>query len=150
MSFVTDIVTSYRFRAAIVLAGVLALLAVAVYLDPQRLAKFDHGYPFLSPCGFLVSTGYPCPTCFMTRAFAYMMHGRPDKAFLAQPFGAALCLLVIYLGYGAVTVLVTNKPWQPFWYQWKLRYIIGGLVAAFLGGWLSSWFMVHSSRTNSR
>jgi SpoIID/LytB domain protein len=68
-----------------VLAFVAALLGTAVYLDPARLEHpFHNGYRLLSPCGFLYRTGYPCPTCYMTRSFAYLMHGRPDKAFAAQ------------------------------------------------------------------
>jgi len=125
---------SYRIRAAVVLAGVIALLGVAVYLQPDRLERFNSGYPLLKPCGFLVQSGYPCPTCFMTRSFVYMMHGHPIKAFAAQPFGALL--IVIYLGVGAVQVLVTGRPWQPFWSRWRFRWVLIGFAALFLGAWI--------------
>jgi hypothetical protein len=128
---------SLRLRAVLVLLFVLGLLGTAACLDPARLEKpFASGYRLLTPCGFLYRTGYPCPTCYMTRAFAYMMHGRPDKAFLAQPFGALLCLMVIYLGVGAVQVLYTGKSWRPFWYQWSARWLLTFLVLAFLAGWI--------------
>ena len=131
-----DRVRSWRLRAAVVLVGVITLLGVAVYLTPARLEQFDSGYPLLRPCGFLIRTGYPCPTCFMTRAFVYMVHGRPDKAFLAQPFGALLCLVVIYLGYGAVKVLITGKPWLPIWSRWRTRTVLAVFAACFLGAWI--------------
>lgn len=136
MSWMRKIVTAYRFRAAIVLVGVVALLGTAVWLDPVRLEPHHRGYRYLPPCGILQRTGYPCPTCYMTRSFAYMMHGHPIRAFLAQPFGAALCLLVIYLGYGAVCVLITGQPWRPIWAGWPLKYVVVILIAAFLGGWI--------------
>ncbi len=125
-----------RLRATIVLIGVVGLLGVAVYLDPARLEKVNSGYPFLKPCGFLHSTGYPCPTCFMTRSFVYMMHGRIFHSFLIQPFGAFLCLLVIYLGYGAVKVLITGRAWQPIWSGISRKWIITGLIIAFFGAWI--------------
>jgi hypothetical protein len=126
-----------RLRALAVLVFVAGLLGTAVYLDPARLEHpFQTGYRFLSPCGFLYRTGYPCPTCYMTRSFAYLMHGRPDKAFAAQPFGALLCLMVIYLGWGAVQVLYTNRPWRPVWSAWSKKWLLAILLAAFLSGWL--------------
>jgi len=127
---------AYRVRGAIVLIGVVALLGLAVWLDPVRLERYDRPYPLLPPCGFLMTYGYPCPTCFMTRAFVYMMHGRPDKSVLAQPFGALLCLIVIYLGVGAVHVLITGRPWRPFWNRWPRRYLLGTLSGCFLGAWI--------------
>ncbi len=128
--------TKIRIRASIVLAGVAALLGVAIYLDPARLEKPDNGYSMLKPCGFLHTYGYPCPTCFMTRSFSYMMHGRPDKSFMSQPFGFLLCLIVIYLGWGAVQVLYTGNPWRPFWRNYPKKWIILFLLLAFLGGWI--------------
>jgi len=125
-----------RLRGAVVLAGVSALLGFAVWLDPDRLEGHGRGYSFLPPCGFMVEYGYPCPTCFMTRAFVYMVHGRPDKSFLAQPLGAALSLIVIYLGFGAVRVLITGRPWRPIWHNWPRVYLFGGLACAFLGAWI--------------
>ncbi len=127
----------WRIRGAIVLAGVIALLGAALYLQPKKLENpFGHAYSFLPPCGFLYHYGYPCPTCYMTRAFTYMMHGRPDLAFKAQPFGALLCLLVIYLGWGAARTLITGRGWQPVWGRWPRKWLILGFIAAFLAGWI--------------
>lgn len=136
MSLVGRLVGSYRVRATVVLAGVVALLGYAVWLDPVRLERHNSGYQLLPPCGFLQSTGYPCPTCFMTRAFVYVMHGRLLKAVWTQPFGALMCVLVVYLGVGAVGVLVTNKPWRPVWRRWPRWYVLGALAGAFLVSWM--------------
>jgi len=136
MSLLGKLISNYRFRAVLVLAGVVALLAFAASLDPDRLEAHNSGYRLLPPCGILVQTGYPCPTCYMSRSFAYMMHGRPDKAFAAQIFGALLCVLVIYLGFGALHVLISGKPWKPFWHKWRRRYTLGLLVLLFFGAWI--------------
>ena len=130
-------VWAMRVRAVLVLIFVLGLLGTAVYLDPAQLETHHYrGFLFLSPCGFLQRTGYPCPTCYMTRSFAYLMHGRPDRAFLAQPFGALLNLMVIYLGWGAVRVLYTGRPWRPVWNAWPRKWLAIGVIAAFFAGWL--------------
>ena len=126
-----------RLKAALVLAFVATLLTTAIYLNPAKLEDPYHSsYSFLKPCGILISTGYPCPTCYMTRSFSHMMHARPDKAFLAQPFGAILSLMVIYLGYGAIHVLYTGKPWTPFWSKLSFKWIIIIFLAAFVSGWI--------------
>ncbi len=133
-----------RLRAVLVLIFVAGVLGTAAWLNPAQLEKpFHNGYSFtfmgirpFAPCGFLYRTGYPCPTCYMTRSFAYMMHGRPDKAFLAQPFGAALCLMVIYLGWGGLKVLYTGKAWRPIWVNWSKKWLLSGVGAAFLAGWI--------------
>lgn len=136
MSWKEKIISNYRLRGLMVLAGVVALLAFAASLDPARLERLSSGSQFLPPCGVLVRTGYPCPTCYMTRSFAYMVHGRPDKAFSAQIFGALLFLLVVYLGWGSLLVVVRGQAWRPFWYRWRRRYIFGGLAGIFLGSWI--------------
>jgi hypothetical protein len=128
-----------RLRALIVLAGVGALIGVSIYLDPNKLEQnaVGHYYRFLGGrCSFLVKTGYPCPTCYMTRAFAYMFHGRPDKSFMAQPFGALLSLMVVYLGYGAIKVLATGKPWQAAWAKWPKWRFLAVFIGLFLAGWI--------------
>jgi hypothetical protein len=126
-----------RLRALLVLGLVGGLIGVSIYLDPAELEKpFAHHYSWLKPCGFLVSTGYPCPTCYMTRAFAYTFHGRPDIAFMAQPFGALLAILVVYLGYGATRVLISGRPWQAVWAKWSRKWLLLGFIAAFMGGWI--------------
>jgi len=126
----------YRLRAAIVLIGVVALLGTAAWLDIGRLQDPQHGYALLKPCGFLVQTGYPCPTCYMTRSFTYMMHGHPIKSFAVQPFGAILCLMVIYLGYGAVHVLITGRPWIAAWTRWRRRTLFLTVLGLMVAAWI--------------
>lgn len=68
------------------------LLLVAAWIDPDRRGYGTHEALGMPPCGFLVRTRLPCPTCGMTTAYTLLMHGRIDTAFLAQPAGALLCL----------------------------------------------------------
>ena len=69
-----------RFRGALILGPCLAALAVSVWLAPRPAGFGTHRALGLPPCGFLAQTGYPCPSCGMTTAFAAMAHGHPVDA----------------------------------------------------------------------
>lgn len=90
--------------AGFVLLGCLAVLAVAVYVDPEGPPSQLGG-----PCGMLVTTGLPCPTCGMTTAFAYTVRGRWLRAAWAQPAGFVFALGTIGLAVVAVGVLIRGR-----------------------------------------
>ena len=104
-----------RLRAVIVLIGALAVLAAARSLDPQEL-EAGRGRVLsyrLRRCGFLYSTGYPCPACYMTRSVAHVTRGHVLKAFYAQPFGAALARGGICFTYVAAVLAISGERWRP-------------------------------------
>ncbi len=77
------------------LAGVVAmlswtLLAVAVALTPSESGVGTHEQLGMPPCSAEVLTGYPCPSCGMTTAFAWFVRGDLINALKAQVFGTAL------------------------------------------------------------
>lgn len=70
-----------------------SVIATAVTLTPSPLGHGTHTQLGLPPCGFLVVTGYPCPGCGLTTAFANMVHGHPIAAAHANAFGVLLFLV---------------------------------------------------------
>ncbi len=91
-------VALFRVRGsalAMVCGGVIALSAV---LTPRPSGHGTHTALGMPGCSWLMRTGWPCPSCGMTTSFAWMAHGRADRAFLAQPFGVVLFLAVAALG----------------------------------------------------
>ena len=125
-----------RLRAAAVLAGCLTVLGVAGWLEPSPTGVGTHEGLGLAPCNMIVLTGYPCPTCGMTTAFAYTVRGQWLAAFNAQPAGLVLALAC---GVGAIlafVVLLTGRGWVLNWYRvspTKLGLIGLGLI---LAGWM--------------
>ncbi|MBN2445779.1 MAG: DUF2752 domain-containing protein [Phycisphaerae bacterium] len=119
----------------IVLAGG-AVLAAAIWLRPD-----PHGYgthtqlPFQGPCGFMLVTGYPCPTCGMTTAFAYTVRGRLWHAFQAQPAGLILAIATIFVVCRAAIVVVTGRPPRFCWYWLTPFHLFTGLLVLLLGSW---------------
>jgi len=77
---------------AILFAVPTAVMVTAATLTPNPLGHGTHTQLGLPPCGFLVFTGYPCPGCGLTTAFAYMIRANVFGAWMANPFGIALFL----------------------------------------------------------
>ncbi|NLF32174.1 MAG: DUF2752 domain-containing protein [Planctomycetes bacterium] len=109
-----------------------AVLAVAVWLTPSESGYDTHTQLGLSPCSLPVTTGYPCPTCGMTTAFAWMGEGRPVKAFLVQPFGALLCVAVLVAALLGTAQTATGRPWVAAvpWRPWWAWAALGLFAAA--------------------
>ena len=100
---------SYRLGAALIAAGCLAVLAAARFVVPTPSGVGSHCQLGLAPCGFYERTGYPCPTCGMTTAFAYMVRGQIVRSFITQPAGALAALACTALGLAAAFGAVTGS-----------------------------------------
>lgn len=72
----------------------LGMLAAGLLLDPSRdprhVALFGVGIP--STCGFRVLTGYPCPSCGLTRSVCFTVRGELGSAFRLHPMGPIIAL----------------------------------------------------------
>jgi len=86
------IAASERLLAGIAAIAMLAVLIIAVRLDPSPLGHGTHRALGLPPCTWVALTAKPCPTCGMTTAFAHAANGNLVAAFVVQPFGALLAL----------------------------------------------------------
>lgn len=74
-----------RALAGLIATGLLAGLVVARGLEPASSGFGTHQQLGLPACGWLASTGYPCPTCGFTTAFALAARGHFVLAWQAQP-----------------------------------------------------------------
>lgn len=94
---------------ALLVLGLGCIFALAAWLKPDASGIGTHTELGLPPCGFYVVFHKPCPSCGMTTAFAWMMHGHPGRALRAQPAGVAVFL--------ASAALFLYLPWA--W--WRRR-----------------------------
>jgi hypothetical protein len=83
---------SERILAGIVGVALLAMLVVGAHLTPSPEGHGTHEQMGMPPCGFVIATGHPCPTCGMTTAVTLAAHRRPLQAILTQPFGALVAI----------------------------------------------------------
>ncbi len=108
----------------------LPLLAAAV-LPLDRL-------PF-TLCTFRRLTGYPCPSCGMTRAFVALAHGRWQAALLDCPMAILLYgLAALALAVNGAALLCGVRIGAGRWLRWRLPgWLAAGAVFGCLG--LLNW-----------
>lgn len=83
---------SSRIVWFVLFAVPLAVVITAAMLTPAAAGHGTHTQLGLPPCGFLVFTGYPCPGCGLTTAFAHMVRLQIGGAWHSNPFGIVLFL----------------------------------------------------------
>ncbi len=129
-----------RVTAAFVLLGSVSLLGIAAWLKPDPRGYGTHeqlhwGRYFTGPCGMMVVTGFPCPTCGMTTAFAHTVRLQWLRAARAQPAGFMLALGTIAAAVASGFALVWGR-WPVRITAWLTPYrLFFGLLALLLGGW---------------
>lgn len=130
-----------RWNARLAWGGVVlacvAVLGVARYLEPDPRGYGTHEQLSLYryPCSFVLTTGLPCPTCGMTTAFSFMMHGHPWLAFKVQPAGAVLCVAAIVLLGFSVYVVVSGRIVSVNWNRVGPVRLMLGFGLLILGSW---------------
>lgn len=121
----------------------VSLLVVAARLDPEPAGVGTHSQLGLAPCGFLDSTGLPCATCGMTTSFALAADGRLITAFITQPAGALLALIVaiaaLLSGYASFKGLSLFPLIGTFWRPMTVI----ALAVVVLGGWMFKILTMH-------
>ena len=123
-----------------ILAAVMAAsLAAGLLLTASPTGTGTHTVLGLPPCGMLVVTGRPCPTCGVTTSFVLAAHGRFYEAMVNQPFGLAVFLLAVGGLICSVATLATGRSWLPL--LTVNRVLALGLILTALGlvSWAYKW-----------
>lgn len=124
-----------RMVAAMTLAGCLAVLTVAVLLVPDESGMGTHRQFGGGPCGMLVMTGLPCPTCGMTTAFAHFVRGQFLRSFAVQPAGFVLAGGTVGLGVVAGVALIRGRWPNPAGWILTPHRLFLALLGLLLGAW---------------
>jgi hypothetical protein len=121
--------------AALALA-LVAVLATAGRLRPDPRGYGTHEQLGLYPCAFFAVTGYRCPSCGMTTAFAWGVRGRLDRAWVANPAGAFLAPACAALIPWLLACAASGRPrWGARSVDGPLVSIVVAAVALGLGAW---------------
>jgi len=124
-----------RLVALALFAACASGLVMAAWLDPDAPAYGTHRTLGLGPCGFLVRTGFPCPTCGMTTSCCLTVRGRLGAAFYAQPLGPFLVLAAALGGLGCLVVAATGQTWMVNWYRISPLLVVWIVGLAFILAW---------------
>ncbi len=91
-------------------AGLAGLLGLAKRLEPDPRGFGTHTQLGLRPCAFATVTGRLCPTCGMTTSFAWLVRGRIDRSWQANPAGCLFALLTVPVVAWLVASAVASQP----------------------------------------
>lgn len=131
----------YRLVAALVAMATLALLLTALYVQPAPDETGNQRQLDLPQCAWS-QRHQACPTCGMTRAFAYTVRGKLPTAFYLQPAGtlaALLCFLIT--GYSFYVALFARRlDLFVLCFHWRAITLI--LTAIVLLSWFWRWIAV--------
>ena len=110
-----------RFLRRLQGAGFLLPAALTGYL---WLKGGDPSLPGFS-CPLRLLTGFPCPTCFLTRATGASLRGQFGDAFSLHAFGPLVAAaLVIW----SVAAIRRRRLALPALAAWQVAAVCGGLV----------------------
>jgi len=128
-----------RWLSALVVSGVVAMLALSWLVEPSPAGWGTHHRLLMPPCLFHYVTHLPCPFCGMTTAFAHMARGHVIAAFECHVLGPAFFVAACLIGLRGLLAMVRGGPPVP-------GYLLSGrggrvLIFIILAGWLANILM---------
>jgi Protein of unknown function (DUF2752) len=131
---------AWRFCAGLVAIVCLTVLVAAACIKPDPAGLGTHKQLGQPECGFYERTGFPCPTCGMTTAFAYMVRGKFLNSFSVQPAGAMAALLCLIMvpagGYVALGGQRLDNIFQLAGIHCMSLFYLAGAIVLLSWGWL--------------
>ncbi len=112
------------------------VFVLAVWLQPDPAGLGTHTQLHLPPCGFYQVFHKPCPSCGMTTAFAWMIHGHPVRAVRAQPAGAAVFVAAVVLALYLPWAWARRRPPVALLETRAFLPVVLGLIAIILVVWM--------------
>lgn len=132
----------YRLLAGGIALLCLGILALAFSIKPDPAGLGSHQQLSLPACGFYQKTGYPCPTCGMTTAFALAVRGRFLQAWLIQPAGTLASLACFLLALLAGYITCTGRRLHHITAKLNWYYILLSAAGIVLASWLWKCYSV--------
>ena len=98
-----------RSVGLLVSLGCMAILLAAWHLEPTDLPLGPKSYLSLPACAFRQRTGYPCPTCGMTTAWARAVRGDLGSAFRANIAAGVFALVCAIAALGGLATALGGR-----------------------------------------
>jgi hypothetical protein len=139
------VISVSRLDSLFSVLGVVAcvvIVTIAARLDPDPRGHGTHEQLGLAPCEFLRETGKPCLSCGMTTAFAAMAHARVGAALDANPYGAALFIVVALAPIWFVDSIRRRASPFRFLFEPRRRWILPVAALLLLINWTWMLFRV--------
>ena len=124
-----------RIVAAIIAAGLIALLVTARTLQPNPDGLGTHRQLGLPPCSMLWATGVRCPGCGMTTSWAHITRGQLPSAVSVNLAGSLLAVLAAIVAAASARVAITAATVTRR-QQWILTIALLVIVAVAMLDWM--------------
>jgi hypothetical protein len=124
-----------RFLLLILGAGLVGVLGLARWLEPDPRGYGTHTQLGLGPCAFAVLTGRLCPSCGMTTSFAWFARGDFGQSWQTNPAGCLIALLTIPVACWLILCSWFKKPVGFRSIDKPLMALLVSIVAASLAFW---------------
>jgi len=97
------------------------------------------------PCWFHAVSGWPCPACGLTRAGVALANADPRAAFLVNPLGAIVMLVVGAWSVAALALVALRlpRPRVELTRRWEANALRAVVVAVVLVNW--SYLIAHGT-----
>jgi ABC-type glucose/galactose transport system permease subunit len=137
-----------RLIALGVALACLAILVVAVRVEPSPDGLGTHTQLGYARCGYLALSGIPCPTCGMTTSFAHFVRGRLAQSAYAQPMGTFLAICASMSVWAGAYIAISGRPAQRILNLVPLWYWLTPVMTLMIGAWAWKIFVVVSARAS--
>lgn len=124
-----------RLYAIGLATAVGAIVAVAAGLIPAGRDMGTHQQLGLPPCGFVLVTGLPCPTCGMTTAFAYTVRGQVVQAIRSQLAGFLIAAATVGAGLAGLVAVATGRRPSLNWYRVNPVHLVWWSFGLLIAAW---------------
>jgi hypothetical protein len=98
-----------RWSHALLLLGVLVMVAVGLYLTPDPAGHGTHQQLGLPPCTIYYLTGRPCPSCGLTTSVSAILHGQFGLAWRANPMGYGIVAAATAIAFNSLFALLWGR-----------------------------------------
>lgn len=115
------------------------LLGTARALQPDPRGYGTHTQLGLRPCAIARATGRLCPTCGMTTAFAWLVRGRIDRSWDANPAGCLIASATVPTILWLLASAVRGVPVGSRTISGPLMTLVFSACLAALLAWLIRW-----------
>ena len=129
-------VSRKSWSVVMMVAGLGAVAASVLFAPGEDGWTYFFDHKFGGPCGFRESTGFPCPSCGMTRSWVWLVRGHLLEAFQYNAAGALLLVGLAVMGVIGAVRVVTGDPERLTVDVGKLStVVIVWMLVPYLGGW---------------
>ena len=124
------------------IAGAVSIpLILAASLTPEVKGFGTHQQLGLPECSFIKLYEMPCPSCGMTTAWSFLMHGQWQQSLHANAAGTFLAILALFTVIWCGLASVTGRFWiiQPT--DWLFLSWVIGMTTFILARWVYICFL---------